>query len=437
MTSAGGAAGEQFDFQDLARAALNSFFVLIKTIQVYEPDNSVFERPMQNFCDSVNRLLEEKSKVEFRVIGQLVYINKVFVRIDSTMHENLKGLLTVFEKLNVNELVFKEAIEPEKFMGFLLEIRQFLQDEEPEESFRSKEFEGMSAGMIELEDDNEKRIEMSESMRALRAYLSALLTLKAMIKGAEAGKKVWLAPVKGAIQDLVTHVYANDAMMLGIAQLPHYRHKHFNRLVNTAIVVSAMCRQLGADKVSAAKMALSAAVHDLDWSNEGSQTVTMHQLLRIYRGDVIGRERLLTVKELNDLNGSIPAKFISVASAYERLSALGDENGPVPGDEILRRIEEGVGVTYDELAVKILVNVVGLFPVGTMVELSTGEFAVVVEMPEDGRPLSAPMVKVIRDANGDSADGRMLDLAQAGAPSISRGVPPGELEVNTAAFFLV
>ena len=244
---------------------------MIKTIQVYEPDNSVFERPMQSFCDSVNTMLEEKPKVEFRVIGQLVYINKVFVRIDSNMHENLKGLLDVFEELQINELVFKEAIQPENIMSFLLEIRKYLQEEEHEGAFRSKEFEGMSTGMIELEDDNEKRIEMSDSMRALRAYLSALLTLKAMIKGAETGKKVWLAPVKGAIQDLVTHVYANDAMMLGIAQLPHYRHKHFNRLVNTAILVIAMCRQLGADKISAAKMALSAAVHDLDWSNKGDR----------------------------------------------------------------------------------------------------------------------------------------------------------------------
>ncbi|MBJ80845.1 MAG: hypothetical protein CMH60_05955 [Myxococcales bacterium] len=437
MSNAGALPGAEPDFQDLARTALNSIFVLIKTIQVYEPDNSVFERPMQAFCDSVNKLLEEKPKVEFRVIGQLVYINKVFVRIDSNMHENLKGLLDVFEELQINELVFKEAIQSENIMNFLLEIRKYLQEEEHEGSFRSKEFEGMSTGMIELEDDNEKRIEMSDSMRALRAYLSALLTLKAMIKGAETGKKVWLAPVKGAIQDLVTHVYANDAMMLGIAQLPHYRHKHFNRLVNTAILVIAMCRQLGADKISAAKMALSAAVHDLDWSNKGDRKTTMQQLIRIYRGDVIGRERLLTVDLLDDVDGSIPAKFISVASAYERLSALGDDNGPVPGDEILRRIEAGVGTTYDDLAVKILVNVVGLFPVGTTVELSTGEFAVVIEMPEDGRALSAPMVKVIRDASGNAADGRMLDLAEADSPTIKRGVPPGELEVNTASFFLV
>ena len=74
---------------------------------------------MQNFCESVNRLLEEKPKVEFRVIGQLVYINKVFVRIDSNMHENLKGLLSVFDKLKINELIFKENIEPDKFMAFL------------------------------------------------------------------------------------------------------------------------------------------------------------------------------------------------------------------------------------------------------------------------------------------------------------------------------
>lgn len=63
-------------------------------------------------------------------------------------------------------------------------------------------------------------------------------------------------------------------------------------------------------------------------------------------------------------------------------------------------LSKEAGTRFDPMIVRVLVNVMGLYPLGTVVVLDTGEVAVVYHNSNDPRLFEKPWVKVVKDANG-------------------------------------
>ena len=84
---------------------------------------------------------------------------------------------------------------------------------------------------------------------------------------------------------------------------------------------------------------------------------------------------------------------------------------------------------------------IGVFPIGSTVELSNGKFAMVMDYP-DG-PQALPNVMFIeKDKNGGMSQGQVIKLMNKpqkyGAPEIKivRSVIPSSIGVSVAGFFL-
>ena len=73
-------------------------------------------------------------------------------------------------------------------------------------------------------------------------------------------------------------------------------------------------------------------------------------------------------------------------------------------------------MTLDPLIVKAFVNLMGLYPVGCVVRLDTGEVATVVEPATHPRFLDRPKVKLISDAAGNPSSQlfSLMDRAPGG-----------------------
>ncbi len=79
------------------------------------------------------------------------------------------------------------------------------------------------------------------------------------------------------------------------------------------------------------------------------------------------------------------------------------------------------------------VRMVGIFPVGSLVQLSTGEVAVVVRNHDE--LLARPIVRLVLDAVGGTTDPEEVDLARTdrdGAPlrTVLRSIDPVEVGID-------
>jgi hypothetical protein len=71
-------------------------------------------------------------------------------------------------------------------------------------------------------------------------------------------------------------------------------------------------------------------------------------------------------------------------------------------------ILDGSGTHFDPVLVKLFVEVMGVYPAGTVVVLSSGEAGVVCRPPAVGKPLDRPQVRVIVGVEA----GEVVDLQE-------------------------
>jgi hypothetical protein len=101
--------------------------------------------------------------------------------------------------------------------------------------------------------------------------------------------------------------------------------------------------------------------------------------------------------------------------------------------QALSLIQAGAGTAFDPRLVRSFVRLLGLFPVGSLVKLSSGEVGVVVRNHE--KLLARPLVRVILDTKGNESDSMEVDLAER-APddsfrtSVVRSIDPAELGID-------
>src|SRR5690606_10942284 len=108
------------------------------------------------------------------------------------------------------------------------------------------------------------------------------------------------------------------------------------------------------------------------------------------------------------------SRLIAVADGYDaattRRSYQADPWQPV---QVLREMWLKPGRGYDPVLVKALINLLGIYPVGTAVILDTFEVAIVAGPGSDSEQLHRPLVRIATDAHGarHRAPGVLCDLA--------------------------
>ena len=95
------------------------------------------------------------------------------------------------------------------------------------------------------------------------------------------------------------------------------------------------------------------------------------------------------------------SRIVAVADGFDAATSKRSyQQQPWGPEEVLREMRDNPKRGYDRLLVKALINVTGVFPVGTLAILDTFELVVVVARNPDSRKLHQPIAKLISDSNG-------------------------------------
>jgi hypothetical protein len=97
------------------------------------------------------------------------------------------------------------------------------------------------------------------------------------------------------------------------------------------------------------------------------------------------------------------------------------------------------GTRFDPILFKVFVNTIGVYPIGSLVQLDDNELAVVSENPQNAQTLDRPNVWAITP---EGAKGRSIDLTEKDSRtggfrrSIVRCVDPKKYDIAVQEHFL-
>ena len=103
---------------------------------------------------------------------------------------------------------------------------------------------------------------------------------------------------------------------------------------------------------------------------------------------------------------------------------------------------ERSGKDFDPTLVKVFVNMIGVFPLGTLVLLDTNEMGVVVQTQEDTELIDRPKVCLLSYSEGEYRKMKLIDLREIDENTkefkwnIVKTLDPNEYNINVAEFFV-
>ena len=234
------------------------------------------------------------------------------------------------------------------------------------------------------------------------------------------------------VDGLAEAVTQNRTALLALTAMKNYDNYTFTHMVNVSILTMGQARALGIDGRLLREFGLSALMHDIGKVRTPKEILnkpdklTDDEFAIMRRHTVDGAEILRRTPEMPilapvvafehhlRLDGTgypvgvkrdalnLGTMLCSIADVYDAMRSQRAYQQAFPTDRILAVLKRNDGTQFDQHLVRRFVQLLGIYPPGNLVRLSTGEVAVVlrVHAPDPYRP----RVRVLFDAGGQRLD---------------------------------
>jgi hypothetical protein len=145
----------------------------------------------------------------------------------------------------------------------------------------------------------------------------------------------------------------------------------------------------------------------------------------------------------NKKSVSLFGRIIAIADVFDALTSpriyRPEANSP---DRALDIMLKGSGKDFDPILLKAFINMLGVYPVGTLLKLDTGEFGIVVKSSKIGNPARPHIVLLKRNDNGKFKKGDLVDLSEKDPKKesfkrdIVKSFHPSNFSIQPADFIL-
>ncbi len=456
--------------QMLGRTMVLQMHMVIRTLRIHDPSNRALLIATENLKDTINTLWAALDKaVRLQFVQGVVYLNDMRIRFDTAAHDQVQTLQQEFADRGLGGLAFARPIDSSALREFLLQFSRTVStdDERRElrtalEAFRDLALELLEPAEFKEDLEDEAQLRVDKKTFALQTYAKAIVAVREFVREAQSGRVPTSSKlqVTRIVQDMVDVATERVNFLLKLAAIKTAEEYAFNHAANTCVLSIVLGRSLGVDRLRLVDLGLSALFADIgfamlpdDLINTSEQlgevqkgalrNAMVRQIRALISGGPINEglmRRVIVAFEHHipflDARSGKPnqlhlfSRIVSVGDAFDALTTRRPWREGYTADEAIRILMEDAGRRFDPVVVKVLINLLGLYPLGCPVRLESGETAVVYHNSNDPRLFTRPWVKVILDAEGQRIKRTIVrNLANGEGPThaIHSVVRPGGL----------
>ncbi len=439
--------------QQLIESAKSTFQLLsavIKNATLYPEAHPFLLTSADKFRGKIGELLVSRKEVAFFLVGGELFFETFSIPID----QGLSMLMEQFSGRDIGGLVFKPGLtSPE-----LIQLATLL-NREPEilsgkadvnDLIAKKGITHIELHRVHLVDKDTGSAIKEEKKKASEMYREGLVAVKEMVQAVQQEKASSLRKVNTMVQNMVDYVLDNRDALMGLCCIKMYDEYTFVHSVNTSILAVSLGSFLAFEKQQIAALGIAALMHDIgkvDIPHEiinkpGKLTLDEWEQLKrhpvegaLLLADIPGVSKLAMVTAFeHHLHGGqgypkVEDKFqlhpfsqiVALADAYEALTAARVYYSvQMPADHAIRILLAKRGTTFNPVLVKAFVNMTGIFPIGTILKLDTGEFGLVRHQTRD---LMRPRVLLLTKFDGSEKEtGTETSLLETAGGKFKRSI---------------
>jgi putative nucleotidyltransferase with HDIG domain len=402
----------------------------LRAAELYAPSHPLVQKSVAALASACAAYLSDAANVVVGFIGDDVVVNDTRLGKGSA---SLTGFVRGLRDKEIEKITFHRGVTAEEVKVFLEELadrksRTPLPDRLPSRGVRR-----IVIGKLSIEETPQDQVGIEA---ALRVYNTAVESAESLWDQAKAGDKPDPETARKIIDSLANIVNQDRTSLMALTALKKYDNYTFTHMVNVASLAMAQARSLNLEGPLLREFGFAALMHDigkvntpLDVLNKPGK-LTGEEFTIMKQHVVDGAHILRKTPEMpalapvvafehhlkQDLSGypekighrklNLCTMIVSIADVFDALRS----NRPYREGLATARIRSIMGEqgnpAFNQALLRRFVNLMGLFPIGTIVRLNTEEIGVVTaEHPED--PFR-PQVKVLFNERGERLEEPVL-----------------------------
>jgi len=461
---------------------LAKFYRLLKGAGLYDRKNIHMDRLTEDCLEAIQAVMDLEGQLYLKVVRDNLFFNNYRLQVRADRYTVLRGLLQELRKRWIGEIEITEKITGEQLKEFIYLIVSMEENNETNylvinRKLEFRDIRMIHAGKLESFRDEDIYVDSEEQKRQSKdIYFKSINLVKEVMEGVKQQKALNVRKAKRLMQSAVNAIIQDDSTLLGLANIKNYDDYTFNHSVNVAIYAIALGQRIGVPKKHLAHLGMSGLFHDAGKTRipkeilNKTEKLTAEEWVVMRAHPIIGAEIVISMKEWGelstrmidaafehhlkyDLTGypkltrrrkvSLFGRMVAIADFYDALVRPRVYNRyPFVSEKILGFMLERSGKDFDPALVKVFVNMLGVFPLGTLVLLNTNEMGIVAQVQEDTELIDHPKVWVLSYSDGEYRKGRMVDLREMDETSgefkrtIVKTLDPNEYNINVAEFLI-
>jgi HD-GYP domain-containing protein (c-di-GMP phosphodiesterase class II) len=444
------------ELRDLGKALTNGLFQSMRILSIHSSDNEAVREPLRRLVRTLTALFEHSSAVHFITVEGQIYLNDLRIKMEASAYSNVVYLVSQLDRHGIGGITFSRV--PSE--GQLKQLVMLLLTTKPPKDPDLDPLDHVRAALIAAElpgvtldrpyffkageasgltQDSE---EAQQEVAAL-SYAKGVLAVKDYFRAVEAAEAANPLRIRKIVHDLVDVSEDEPDNFLKLHTIHGVEDAYYNHCVNVATLAVTIGRLLGLTRVELADLGAAAMFHDLGYAaierqeREENREFSPPDRMRLHTvagfrsllkqaeyGPGLLRRLLVTLEHhmtwkrpggypsLGRKRLSVFTRIVAVADHYDALvTPAAGAPGLLPVKAI-ERLVAGSGTQFDPIVVRALVQLVGRYPYGSLVRLTSGEVGVVTSGGRDERRFARPTVMIVRSGDGTPIQPHQVDLAE-------------------------
>jgi HD-GYP domain-containing protein (c-di-GMP phosphodiesterase class II) len=447
-----------------------------KNIRIYDLNNLLVRSQIAALFDEIQDLLHSEGEVSLTLRHNTLYVNGIKVLFSFSNYYLFKFLSFYLSKKEVGLLKFQTNLNKDELTQFLCLLGKRDPDtKKPFEAFLESLLDNKIHSIL-LEKTQSLEESQTDEKMAKKVFFLGITHLKEMFDSFKKTEKVPLSTTRRLMQSLFNNIVQNESFTYGLTTIKNFDEYTLNHSINVCILSLSLGKKLGLDRNELTELGISAFFHDFGKTDIPKEILVKPGKLDEQEREIIekhphlGAEKLIKLKETSrlpvrainvamehhvkeDLTGypryqkkrhvNLYSKIVKICDVYDALTTKRPYRDRVfTRDETLSIMKEKIGMEFDPIIFKVFLNMMGQYPVGTLILLNSGEIGLVTEVHPDLTQLLQPKVKIIADKNGNKIDGAIIDLAKRDPHTetpkwtIIKSLDPEKYNVKISDYFL-
>jgi putative nucleotidyltransferase with HDIG domain len=342
---------------------------------------------------------------------------------------NMAGLLRDMRDRKVEKITFARGVEVADIRALMDELADRVSRTSVGDRLTARAVRRIVVSKVAAEDDDSEPVGLEA---AKQMYSKAVASAETIWAATKAGTQPDPADARGIIDSLSRLVYQDRTSLLALTALKRHDNYTFTHMVNVAALSMAMARSLDLEGPMLREFGFAALMHDIGKVHTPLEILNKPDKLtdeefKIMKQHVVdGAHVLRRTPETpalapvvafehhlkQDLSGypenigsrklNLCTMVVSVVDVFDALRSNRAYRAGLATDRIRHIMGQQDGTAFNRTLLRRFVNLMGLFPIGTLVRLNTEEIGVVTQTHPDD-PFR-PQVKLIIDGKGEKLE---------------------------------